>query len=101
MKSILEIFELHVLFKRKHVNSSSIFLDSACQELNLDHNCYKLDPHCPPEIDMEANDTPATISILVVLLSLAIVSIVLFGILSFYRQKRRRESDGKLNDIYI
>nr|XP_022295214.1 uncharacterized protein LOC111105304 isoform X5 [Crassostrea virginica] len=70
--------------------TSDFYKYSACQELNLDHHCYKFDPHCPPKNDVETNDTPTTISILVVCLGLAIVFIALFCILLFCRQKLRQ-----------
>nr|XP_022290822.1 uncharacterized protein LOC111102406 [Crassostrea virginica] len=70
--------------------TSDFYKYSACQELNLDHHCYKFDPHCPPKNDVETNDTSTTISILVVYLGLAIVFIALFCILFFCRQKLRQ-----------
>nr|XP_022291666.1 uncharacterized protein LOC111102991 isoform X1 [Crassostrea virginica] len=70
--------------------TSDFYKYSACQELNPEHQCYKFDPHCPPKNDVETNDTPATICILVVYIGLVIFFIALFCILSFCRRRRKR-----------
>lgn len=72
-------------YKEKTLILRLYFLDSACQELNLKHNCYKFDPHCPTKDNIETNDIPSTISILVVYLGLAIVFLALFCFLTFCR----------------
>ena len=77
------------------------FLDSACQELNLKHHCYKFDPHCPTKDNIDTNDIPTTINVLVVYLGLAIVFIAMFCILLFCRQKLRQLIYSKQNDIKL
>ena len=86
--------DISFIYKRKNANSSTLFLDSACQELNLKHHCYTFDPHCPPQNDIEKNDITAKIDILVVYLSLAIAFLALFS-MRFCRQKLRQLCYGK------
>lgn len=87
--------------KKKTLIRRMYFLDSACQELNLKHHCYKFDPYCPTKDNIDTNDIPTTIIILVVYLGLAIVLIAMFCILLFCRQKLRRLCYGKQNYIQL
>ena len=74
------------------------FLDPACQELDLNHHCYKFDPYCPPKIFIKTRDNFTTTSILALFLGVVIPIAVLIVLFCYFRQKqRRRYTYGKLN----
>ena len=75
-----------------------IFLDPACQELDLDHHCYKFDPYCSTKKYIKTRENFATTSIVASFLGLFIPIAVLFLLYCYCGEKqRRRRNYGKLN----
>lgn len=98
------IFSDHNLHFRKYINSYTwphdllFFLDPACQELDLDHHCYKFDPYCSRKKYIKTRENFATTSIVASFLGLFIPIAVLFLLYCYCGEKqRRRRNYGKLN----
>ena len=93
---------LDYIKKRSDVNVLSVFLDSACQELDLDHHCYKFDPHCPPNIHIQTRENFATVNLLSGSLGILLPVISFMVLLCILKLlKCERSNDGKLNNIHI
>ena len=75
-----------------------LLLDPACQELNLDHHCYKFDPNCPPNNSIKTSKNSASIGVLVVYIGLAMTIAASYLLFLYYRQKQqRKQKNGMLN----
>ncbi|XP_078325815.1 uncharacterized protein LOC111103528 [Crassostrea virginica] len=73
-----------------HFITTDFYKYPACQELDLDHHCYKFDPYCSSKIYIKTRDNFATTSIMALFLGLVIPIAVLFVLYCYYRQKQRR-----------
>lgn len=70
-----------------------VVVDSACQKINLKHNCYVFDPSCPPPNPTEKTDDNLVISITIGGI-VAVVIIALLFVLFYHQRKKRNQSKG-------
>nr|XP_022292574.1 uncharacterized protein LOC111103528 [Crassostrea virginica] len=73
-----------------HFITTDFYKYPACQDLDLDHHCYKFDPYCSPKNDIKTRANFTTTSILAVSMGLVIPIAVLFVLYCYCRRKQRR-----------
>lgn len=73
------------------------FKDSACQNVNLKHHCYVMDPFCQPNTTEKPSDNLAIHVVTGGLI--ALVTFVLFCALLYHQRKKLKRSKGMHDNV--
>lgn len=77
-----------MIFPKLNKDSTSILLDSACQKIDTQRQCYVMDPFCQDQMSGEDRVDPFLINLAWCLVAVFFVIVVLIYLCIFKRSKK-------------